>query len=193
MAELTWVELIIPAASGIVGAAIGSLGTVFGHGWANAGALRREQIARDAARAAATRAERRAFEIETFNRLPDLVHGHVRMQMRLLLADEGALLTSGQLTSDHPAGGEDGMAVSAELMLVTNRVLDDDIREQLHSARTEMTELTRLGRAIRPDQIVAEYDRRRAQLTELADSALALVTTHQRALYREEPADASAA
>ncbi|WP_416393534.1 MULTISPECIES: hypothetical protein [unclassified Curtobacterium] len=188
MAELTWVELIIPAASGVVGAAIGSLGTVFGHWWANAGALRREQIARDAARAAAKHAERRAFEIETFSRLPDLVHGHVRMRMRLLLADESALITSGLLTSNHPAGGEEGLAVSAELMLVTNRILDDDLREQLHTMRMEMTDVTRIERPIRADQIVAECDRRRSRLGELADSALVLVTTHQRALYRDEPA-----
>lgn len=188
MSELTWVELVIPAASGVLGASIGLFGTIFAQGRANSSAIRREQMAREAAREAAMVAERRGFEIETFSRLPELVHAHTRMTMRILLADEEALLASRKLADNPSAGGEEGFAVSVELMLVTNRVLDDAVREQLTHARKEISKLSWAVQPAEPmsdDLIRAEFHRKTAALNSLADDAIALVTNRQRALYRE--------
>ncbi len=188
MSELTWVELIIPAASGVLGASIGLFGTIFAQEKANASAVRREQIAREAARDAATVAERRSFEMETFSRLPELVHAHARMTMRILLADEEALLASSKLADDPAAGGEEGFAVAVELMLVTNRVLDDALREELTRARSEMTKLGLTAQPAAPlsnERIRAHYLQKTSVLSSLADDAIGLVAARQRALYGE--------
>ncbi|WP_433952932.1 hypothetical protein [Curtobacterium flaccumfaciens] len=186
MSELTWVELVIPAASGVLGASIGLFGTIFAQGRANAGTIHREQIAREAAREAAAIAARRAFEIETFSRLPELIHAHARMTMRILLADEEALIASGKLADDPPAGGEQGFEVAVELMLVTNRVIDDAVREELARARQDMTALGITAQPAGPlsvDRIRSDYLQKTSQLIRLADDAIGLVAEGQRALY----------
>ncbi len=106
--------------------------------------------------------------------------------MRILLADEEALIASGKLADDPPAGGEQGFEVAVELMLVTNRVIDDAVREELARARQDMTALGITAQPAGPlsvDRIRSDYLQKTSQLIRLADDAIGLVAEGQRALY----------
>jgi hypothetical protein len=191
MADVSWLELIIPAGAGVFGAVVGSLGTFLGQERANADAARRDDAQRLAARQAAAIAERREYEVTTYSRLPELVRAHARMVMVILLADQEGLHNDGRLPLDTPAGGEEGLQVASELMLVTNRVLDDDVRERVHRARRELSDLSHYGTFQTIQEHIGQIDHRMERLQRIADETLDLVATQQRALYRNAPRDPS--
>jgi hypothetical protein len=191
MTEPNWVQLIIPAASGLLGVGIGSLFNLFGQARADSRAAVREEHARADEILAQTRAERRTYELETFARLPELVQKYGRITGQALLFDEKTLQEDGRLAISLP-NDQTAFDLSVELMLVTSQVLDQGVREAVDEARMEMTmmQLPPLdGRSRTSDELIVLMNGRMKRLSELLKATLDQVNGYRRGLYAEAVAD----
>lgn len=191
MTEPNWVQLIIPAVSGLLGVGAGSVFNLVGQARGDRRAAVREERARADEVVARMRAERRTYELETFARLPELVQQYGRVTGQALLFDEETLREHGQLTSSWPDSRR-AFDLNVELMLVTSQVLDQRVREAVDAARKEMTmmQLPPLdGRTRCSDELIVFVNDRMARLSDLLKEALECVNGYRRGLYAEAIAD----
>jgi hypothetical protein len=191
MTEPNWVQLIIPAVSGLLGVGVGSMFNLVGQARVDLRAGLREERARADEVVAQTRAERRTYELETFTRLPKLVQQYGRVTGQALLFDEKTLREHGRLTSSLP-NDQSAFDLNVELMLVTSQVLDQRVREAVDAARAEMTmmQLPPLdGRTRSSDELIVFVNDRMVRLGDLLKETLDCVNGYRRGLYAEAVAE----
>lgn len=189
MADPTWLDALSDLGIGsLLGAAVGYIGSSLTQRGTDKRAAERERETRREDREQRLKDQRRAFEIATFEQLPNLVQQCARTTAQFLLFDIETLKNEGRLKEDSPYGGEEGLQTRLALRIVADQVLDDEVREALVGLQNELWAMETAPRGISgldPKDLMIERANQTARLTHLVDKTSETLNAYRRRLYKE--------
>ena len=187
MTDITWIQSLTALGVGpLIGAAVGFVGSGAVQRGSDARAAQRENQARVDQLEQQRLAERRAFEVSTFSRLPGLLQRNARSVAKILLFDIRTLKEHEQMASNTPANDED-FAARVDLSLAMGEVLDDGVRDNLGKALQAFArmELPPIGwEQMTPDELLAERTRQLdVHLPGVMSETSEALNSYRRSLY----------
>jgi vacuolar-type H+-ATPase subunit I/STV1 len=186
MTDVTWVSSLTTLGVGpLLGAAVGFVGSGVVQRGSDKRAAQREREARTEARQQRLEDERRAFQVETFDKLPALVQQYARVVVKTLLFDLKTLKELGTLTSSIP-DDEDELAHRFELRVVAAQVLDDGVRRNLGQLQDELWLIQNPPESWRTssaEEMVAERTLQLDRVQQLVTESSEVLNKYRRSLY----------